>query len=319
MLSKDKKYRSGHRYVIYLSKSRSILALVACLITITFTFYAIAGGMVIYVRDGMSAWRIFEWFTTISNTITCFGACMITPFAVEGIRRKHFAFPRWISMFFYSGMVCTTLTMVMAIFLISWTDPELAFGGYNSYLHFVCPIMVIISFFMVESGFIYTAREALLAAVPVIVYTAIYAFEVVVIGEENGGWEDMYRVREHVPVPVAMIGVPLVAVGLSFLIRLANNKKVVWRNDRLMSNLWPKDVSPTEINVEVFGLGRYMGKHADVEFVVLYLDILHDIAEKYNMKPENLVRPYIKGFFDSFKEKQEGLGNLHSDRKNIKG
>ena len=303
MRREEHKVKAGRRYVIYLSKYRSILALSACLITITFSFYGIAGGIVLYTKDGMSAGLLFEWFTTISNSITCLSACMITPFAVEGIRRKHFSFPKWISLFLYAGMVCTTLTMVMSVGFMSWTDPELAFGGYNTYLHIVCPVMVIISFFMVESGFRYTVKDALMATVPTFLYVMVYSFEVAIVGEENGGWEDIYHVMDYMPVAVAAVGVPLVAFGISLLIMLFNNIRVKRLRRKLMSSLWPKGVSPAIINVEVFGLGRYMGKHSDIEFVELYMDIINDIATYYDIKAEDLVRPYIKGYLDSFNEK----------------
>ena len=295
---------NGQKYIIDLSKTRSVLALIACLVIAVFSMYAIAGGVALYAQDDLPAGMIFQWFTTISNTITCLSACMIIPFAVEGIRKKHFVFPKWISIFLYSGLVCTTLTMVSTICFISWVDPELAFGGYNIYLHFVCPIAVIIAFFMVESGYLYTKRDALKAIIPVILYMIVYLFEVVVIGEENGGWVDLYRVTDTVPLWAPLIALPAVSFAIAMIIRFLNNKMALKRRKRLMENLWPEDVSPAKINTEVFGLGRYMGKHSDPEYVELYLDIINAIAKQYNMKVEDLARPSIKGFMDSLEEKR---------------
>lgn len=291
------------KYIIALSKSRSVMAFIACLVTIIFTFYAIAGGIVIYVRDGKEAGLLFRWFTTLSNMITCFSASMLIPYAVEGIRKKHFAFPKWISLFLYCGVVCTTLTMSLSLGFMSWNDPETAFGGYNTYLHVICPIMVIVAFFMVESGFRYSVKNALMVTIPVFIYVAVYAVEVAVIGEENGGWEDIYHVMEYVPVPVAIIGVPAVALGLSMLIRLLNNLKVKKRYQKLMSRLLPEEVSSTEIKVELFGLGRFMGKHSDPEYADLHLDIINNIAKHYNLKSGDVIKPFVKGLVDSLNEK----------------
>ena len=159
---------AGRGNVIILRKKKSVMALIACLVTLAFSFYAIAGGMVLYVEDDLAAGGIFQWFTTISNSITCLAACMITPFAVEGYRKKHFSVPKWVAVFLYMGMVCTTLTMIVSLSFISWADPELAFGGYNTYLHIVCPVMVIISFFMIESGYLYSVLDAALTVIPAI-------------------------------------------------------------------------------------------------------------------------------------------------------
>ena len=303
----QKNNKADKKYVLYLKKQRSITAFIACVIIVVFSFYAIAGGMELYVEDDRPGLLIFQWFTTISNFITCLSACMITPFAVEGIRRKHFAFPRWISVCLYSGMVCTTLTMAMTVAFISWSDPALAFGDYNVYLHIVCPIMVIISFFMVESGYLYTINEAVLATVPVVLYVIVYFIEVVVIGEANGGWEDLYHVLDYVPIHFAVAGVILIGFGLSFIIRIINNKLVIMHRRRRLAKLWPENVSPAEIKMEMLGLGRFMGRHSDAEFVELYLDIIIDIADHYNLKTEDLIRPYIKGFVDSYNEKGKGI------------
>ena len=70
-------------------------------------------------------------------------------------------------------------------------------------------------------------------------------------------------------------------------------------------HLWPLDVDPLEINIEMFGLGRYMGKHADREFVELPLSLISLIAVRYGLKTEDLIRPYTRGFLDSVKDREE--------------
>ena len=303
MGTQDKNRKDSRGNIIVLSKRRSLMALIACLITLGFSFYGIAGGMVLYVEDDLSAGMIFQWFTTISNSITCLAACMITPFAVEGYRKKFFSLPKWVTVFLYMGMVSTTLTMIVSVGFISRVDPAFALGGYNTYLHIVCPVMVIISFFMIESGYLYSVLDAVLAVIPTFMYTIVYIIEVIVVGEQKGGWEDLYHVMEYVPAPVAAVAVPAAAFGVSMLIRLINNARVRRGRKELMSKLLPEGVSTAEVKIEMFGLGRYMGKHSDPEYVELYLSIFNSIANQYELKPEELVSPYIRGFFDSFNEK----------------
>ena len=207
-------------------------------------------------------------------------------------------------MFHYCGMVCTTLTMVFSVGFMSWVDPNAAFGGYNLYLHIVCPIMVIVSFFLVESGFHYTLRDACGAAIPSLLYEVVYAYEVAIVGQENGGWEDMYHMMEVVPIVVSLLVISALALGISLLIRWLYNKLARIRQQRMVAGLWPKDVDPVEINIELFGLGRYMGKHADAKFIELPLDLIDMIAARYNLKTEELIRPYIRGFLDSLNDKR---------------
>ena len=240
--------RKARGNVINLSRNNSLMAVIACLVTMGCSFYAIAGGMVLYVQDDLPARMIFQWYTTISNSITCLSACMIIPFAVEGYRKKHFSLPRWVTVLYYAGMVSTTLTMFVTLCFISWNNPVLAFGGYNSYLHIICPIMVIICFFMIESGYMYTVRDAAFAVIPTVLYVMLYIIEVVVIGEDHGGWEDLYGMLDYVPVPVAVISVPLIAFGVSNLVRVINNSLVKKRRRKLLDSLLPQGVKPAEIN-----------------------------------------------------------------------
>ena len=292
----------GH--IIALSRWRSRLALIASLVTVSCTMYAIAGYIIQYTRSGWDIYALFHWYTVNSNFLTAFGAAMIIPFAVEGIRKKHFSYPKWVAMFHYAGMVCTTMTMVFSVGIISWYDPALAFSEYNLYLHVLCPVMVIISFFLVEAGFLYTKKDAVLAAVPTFLYEVIYALQVVVIGWENGGWEDMYHLGEFLPFGVSAALITLLVLGISLLIRRLYNGLTRKRREKLLSRLWPKDVSPVEINIEIFGLGRYMGKHADPKFIELPLDLITMIAEQYDLKTEDLMKPYIRGFLDSLRDRR---------------
>lgn len=295
---------SSRSYIIALNRWHSRLALAASLITVFFSLYAIAGGIALYARDGLPTSELFHWLTPNANFLTGFSACLIIPFAVEGIRKKHFSYPHWVAMLHYSGLVCTTLTMVFSLTFMIWVDPEAAVGGYNLYLHIVCPIMVIVSFFLVESGVRFSLKDAVIAMIPSVLYMAVYTYEVVIVGEENGGWVDMYRVMEFVPVWVAMLVIAALVFGLSLLIRWLYNKLTLRRRQRMEAGLWPEDVDPLEINIEIFGLGRYMGKHADTRFIELPLELIQMIAERYHLQTEELTKPYIRGFLDSLKEKQ---------------
>ena len=295
----------NRNYIIGLSKWRSRLALIAVLVTVLCSLYGIVGSIVLYTENGQTVPELFKWFTTNTNSLTASAACMIIPFAVEGIRKKHFTYPEWVAALHYSGVVCATLTMVFSVAFMSWVDPYAAFGGYNTYLHIVCPILVLVSFFLVESGRRYSLRNALVACIPAVIYMFIYVIEVVLIGKENGGWEDMYRVMEFMPFWLAWLAAVALTVCISLLVRQLYNRLSAYRQERMNRHLWPLDVNPLEINIEMFGLGRYMGKHADREFVELPLNLINQIAVRYGLKTEDLIKPYTRGFLDSVKDREE--------------
>ena len=47
---------------------------------------------------------------------------------------------------------------------------------------------------------------------------------------------------------------------VALLVRFVYNKLSNYRIKKLSDNLWNADVSDVEIKIELFGLGRYMGK-----------------------------------------------------------
>ena len=304
----------GRKHIIALTRWRSILALIALLITFAFSLYGIDGSIAQYARAGENPWGLFQWFTTDFNVLTCFSASMIIPFAVQGIRNKYFSYPKWVAMFHYSGMVCTALTMLIVLAFMSRVDPYAAFGAYNWYLHIISPMMVIVSFFLVDSGYLYTLKDSVIVTLPVLVYICIYAWQVFYIGIDNGGWEDLYQFGVYLPIPIpaCMLTVYLLTLLLSLLIRRLDNRLTRLRRKRLMAGLWSADTDPVTIKVEVFGLGRYMGEHADAQFVEMPLDLIRRISDRYGLTTEELTRPYIKGFLDSINEKQEGQQDRRS-------
>ena len=85
--------KKSRQYLIDIQKWRSLAALAACVVTLVFSVIAINKGMVEYVQRGTSVSNLFRFFTTLSNMMTALAASFITPFAVNGIRKKRFVMP----------------------------------------------------------------------------------------------------------------------------------------------------------------------------------------------------------------------------------
>lgn len=296
-----KKHTSGKQYLLNLQKWRSRTAILACLITFAAAMYAVAGGLVLYAQDGESPLGLMQYFTTNSNILTAVSALMILPFAIEGIRKKRFSYPKWAAMLHFAGTICTTLTMIFAICFISWNNPTFAFGGYNFLLHVVCPAMVLISFFMVESDFHYSIRDVLLCMIPFFLYGIVYFFNVVILGPEHGGWQDLYALTSFLPAYISGPLMCLLAFGVAMAIRAVYHRIGQQRRTQLMKR-WSAEMDPVEIRIELYGLGRYMGAHEDEHFAVLPLDIIRMLGDRYRLSEEELIRPYIRGLLDARKE-----------------
>ena len=292
---------NGRQYMIALYKWRSGAALGACVVTLMCAAYGIVAGMILYTRWGVDPAALFRYFTIDSNILTALAAAFIVPYAVEGLRRKQFTYPKWLALFHFAGTICVTLTMVFSVLVMSWYDAEAAFGGYNFFLHILCPLLVLISFFLVESGNRFTIRESFFCAIPVLCYGAVYFIEVLLIGESRGGWPDLYQATTVAPWPVSILAILAMAAAITFLIRRMHNKLADLRKKQLMSH-WREDISPVEVKIEVFGLGRYMGLHGVDQTAALPMVILDLLAERYSLTEEELARPFLRGMLDGRKE-----------------
>jgi hypothetical protein len=291
----------------------SACALVCCSVAWLASLGAIVGGMILYATDGVNPLELFRYFTTIANTITVIGSGLLFPFTVEGFRRKHFSCPRWATMFFYSGTVCSTLTMLVATLVISRFDPVMAFGGYNLYLHVVCPLLTIVTFFLIESNSRYTTRDAALCITPVVIYAVVYLVEVVHVGSERGGWEDMYQVGTLLPPAAALALVTALAFGIAQLIRLAYGRVSDYRAARFERNQLKGDLTGVEVRLAVLELGEMNGRLEDENFVVLPLKGLSAVAERYSIRREKVVEVYARALIDTMDERRRAATTHDGD------
>ena len=305
--------RTHHRsslsrvYTINLYRSRSIIALIACVSTFALCLFAVAGGLIEdpSVLTPERGSELFKLFTVNSNFFSAIGAALMIPFAVEGIRKKRFTYPKWVQLIQYSGAICTTLTIIFAIFLIFPTlGAGIAFGRMNFWLHLVCPIMTLVLLFSVDTDLELSLKESILCLIPFYLYAVVYLNNVVLIGEENGGWRDIYRLATYLPPAFSAPLMFMLGFGIAQGIRIVYNRlaKIRLKN---MKSLWSEDLSPIEIKIEVYGLGRYTGMHDEVTNISVPIDIFQQFAKRYDVTVDELARTFTKGVTDGLQERSE--------------
>ena len=292
-------------YVINLQRGRSIMAFIACTIVFIFCSYAVIGGLLDDPTELQPERRgaLFHLFTVNANVFSALGAIMMVPYAVEGIRKKHFTYPKWIQVVQYSGAICTTLTMIFVLFLIfPVAGSFVAFGGIYVWLHLVCPIMSLILLFSVDSSIEITKKDALIAVCPFCFYAAVYFIQVVVMGEANGGWRDIYRLVVYLPPYVSAPFMLAFALGIAFAIRFFYNR-LSRRRQQALRHMWDDSLSPVEIRIEMYGLGHFNGRNSDINNVIIPIDIIRDLSSKYSIEMTDLLKAYNKGLIDGLEEK----------------
>ena len=291
--------KNKRAHLINLYKWRSLVAYIACLVTIVLSIGSVVYGILTEVSIE-SVQTEFEWFTVDSNFLNAFATLMILPYTIEGIKKKRLTYPKWQLLVHYAGTICTTLTFVFVLFFVSWFDPQLAFGDENIFLHIVCPIAVLISFFMVETERELTKKDTIIGLIPFFIYVVAYLYNVVIAHN----WEDHYQLNTLAPFYVSLPLMIILAYSIAIIIRVVHNKILRIREKKLRL-IWDEDLDPVTIKIEVYSLGMHTGLHQDKQDITVPFDLLEDIANRFNIKIDELCRAYTKGVIDGFKEREK--------------
>lgn len=292
---------SKRGYLIALNGRRSRRALVAAVLVSVLTFINVVASAL----NPSYTESAFHYFTILSNLLSAAGAMFMLPYAVEGLRKKRFTLPKWVSLFQYAGAVSVFITMASTILIIIPTEGiHQAFKGANFPLHLVTPISAIVLFLMVETGHIITKKETVLAQIPFWAYGLVYVYMVVIVGKEHGGWEDIYQLTTALPTPISISLVLAIGYAVAVTLRVAHNY-FVERSVREMTAHWDDGVTGPEMRVEAFGLGRYVAKRVDRTEIPIPIDLFELMASRCDVSVEQLARAYTKGVLDSLKELED--------------
>ncbi len=288
------------KYLIALEETRSVVALAAGILIF---FIVLAAVFVKALRFNETKEFPLHYFTVLSNLLTAVSAAMMVPYAVEGIRKKRFVLPRWIVLFQYSCAVCVAITMVSALMIIWPTNGSSAVTKSEFWLHIFVPACTVVLFQCVETGFSLPRRAILLALIPYWAYMAVYFVEVIVIGEENGGWRDFYMTQKFFPAWVSLLLMLGIGFGVAALLRLIQNRRALLSRKRIVGQ-WGESPDKTRLLIEAFGLGRYYGAVYTSGELSVPLDIFTLLSEAYAIPLNELTRAYVKGALDAIKERE---------------
>ena len=169
--------------------------------------------------------RTFDMFTVNSNIFAGLSMFMALPYMIDGLRKGNYHLPNWSVLLMFSSVTAVTLTFLVSLFLLAPVKGfVLIFTGSRFFLHAVCPILAVLTFVFFICDHYITLKEIVWAIVPVTFYAIIYILMVVVIGEENGGWNDFYGFATVVPLWVSIIVIMPLTCAIALLLRLGHNK-----------------------------------------------------------------------------------------------
>ena len=169
--------------------------------------------------------RTFCMFTVNSNILAAAAMAMVIPYTMDGLRTHNYYLPRWIVDVVYAAVTAVALTFLVSLFILSPAKGFiLIFTGSRFFLHAVCPILAVVAFcfFMTQKDL--GILDSLFSLIPVLIYAGVYLVMVVVIGEENGGWNDFYGFVTYIPWWAAAAGIMPVTFLISTGIRVLHNR-----------------------------------------------------------------------------------------------
>lgn len=184
-------------------------------------------------------WVSFRYFTMLSNVLAAIAAAIVASFDAKALVCEEENLPRWVLILKYAGTVAVTLTFVTVVVFLSPMVEAMGYGYFslfrneNFLLHFLSPVLAILSFILFERIEDFKFIETLYGVIPTVLYSFVY-LPMVVIGAEKGGWPDFYMLTFGGHMWVAPISL-IVMYGATFGLAVAERavqKAIVKKIDK---------------------------------------------------------------------------------------
>ena len=178
------------------------------------------GQMLFFRGEGnmqVSGLAAFRYFTVDSNILVAIASAALILRGGGGPKVKD---PAGVIILKYMGTTAVTVTMVTVLLFLGPTmGYEYMFTGINLYLHLLVPLAAILSFVFFDGNRDLHPLCVVFSILPTFCYGAIYIWQVVYVGPENGGWRDFYgfNVNGNWRVPLAVMLAGTVGLGIMLL------------------------------------------------------------------------------------------------------
>ncbi len=232
------------------NRRECLLALISALIVVLCTCVGVVMNLTTLHDENFDHMGIqtFCMFTVNSNILVAIGMGLVIPYAIDGLRNSYFHLPIWLVAFLLAGTVAVTLTFLVSLFVLAPVKGfVLIFTGSRFFLHGVGPILAFIAFSFFISDHHISFIECLQALVPVFIYASVYYILAVVIGEENGGWNDFYGFNTYLPVYIPMLLLLPVTFGIACLLRFLHNRSFMRLREVTVEDEYSEDYLKSEI------------------------------------------------------------------------
>lgn len=226
----------------------------------------------------------FCMFTVNSNILAASSMIMIIPYTLDGLRKHNYFLPRWVVVLVYAGVTAVALTFLISLCVLAPVKGfRLIFSGSRFFLHGVCPILAVVAFCFFMSSQRLSFTDSLIALIPVFIYAVVYTVMVVVIGEEDGGWNDFYgffTYYTHIPIWVPMVAVMPLTFLIATGIRVLHNRAYNFRETEEVA-FYREAFTDADIRQIIAGMARVHGANMKTKDIHIPSRIISSML-KYN-------------------------------------
>ena len=173
--------------------------------------------------------QTFRYFTTDSNLLMAAIALIYAGFNVLCLIRPDTVQPKWLHVLKFIGTTAVSVTFVTVVIFLGPTAAMKSgargyfrmFEGNVFFLHFLCPVLAILSFTLLERGSRLTPAETLWALIPTLIYSVVYLIMVVLVKHP---WPDFYGFTfggKLWAIPFSMVGMYTLTFALATALRVS--------------------------------------------------------------------------------------------------
>ena len=292
-------------HIFRIDRLRNVIALLLCIIIIVAVLVSQVQGILraksIYEHEE----SYFRLFTTLSNIFALICNFIMLTYAIDGLRKKRFKLPKWAVLVYFSGTLCLLITMLVTLIIILPVRGITAISGVLFWQHIFVPVTTLLMFIFTCNERMLKFNEMVLTTIPYFAYSILYGVMVKLIGPENGGWYDEYKLFERFNWYVVILFCALAGFVTAGILLLIHNVATQVRYKNLINsmnrNMEGKDKE--SIEKEVYELGTALQSRSDRFDVTIPIDELKLLAEKsddYSL--EELTEIYVKGALKEFIE-----------------
>lgn len=242
--------------------------------------------------------RTFCMFTVNSNILAALGMVQVLPFAAEGLRKNNYHLPNWSVVFLHAGTTAVALTFLVSLLVLSPVKGFVPiFTGSRFFLHGVCPILTIVSFGCFVSDHKVTRKESFWSLLPVFLYAGLYFVMVIVIGEENGGWEDFYGFATQMSPWISAAAILPVTYAIAAALRLWHNRLYANRKRR-EAILYKNEFENADIRALITAAGRSRAATQKVWDIVVPVRVIEIMVRDSDCSVDEGCRIFLNAYLD---------------------